>query len=126
MKTKKELLGLLPQFCGSETLQPYRLLNIKFSLTEGVAFLAKEAECFWLIDAIASYQPEIKKSGSQRLEEFQIWELTRQQECKFLLVCKEDSETPPAFQQEIEFSDFPLDEIKLWLSDGILLLPSEY
>ncbi|MCC3411594.1 MULTISPECIES: DUF6876 family protein [unclassified Microcoleus] len=123
MKTKDELLASLPQFGGSETLQPYQLL---ISLTEGVAFLAKEAECFWLIDAIASYQPEIKKSGNQMLKDFQIWELTRQQECKFLLVCKEDSETPPAFQQEIEFSDFPLDEIKLWLSGGILLLPSEY
>lgn len=88
--------------------------------------MMKEAECGWLIDAIASYQPEIQRSGNQMLEEFQIWELTRQQECKFLLVCKEDSETPPACRQEIEFSDFPLDAIKLWLRDGILLLPSEY
>ncbi|MGL5060625.1 MAG: DUF6876 family protein [Microcoleus sp.] len=126
MKTKEELLGSLPQFCGSETLQPYWLLNIKFSLTEGVAFLVKEAECFWLIDAIASYQPKIKKSGNRRLEEFQIWELTRQQECKFLLVCKEDSETEPTFSQTIDFSDFPLDEIKLFLRDGVLMLPSEY
>ncbi|MCU0543265.1 MAG: hypothetical protein MUE44_14010 [Oscillatoriaceae cyanobacterium Prado104] len=126
MKTKEELLELLPRFCGSETFYAYRLLNIAFRLTEGVKFLAKEAECFWLVDAIASYQPEIKQSGNQMLAEFQIWELTRKLECEFLLVCKEDSNTEPACSQEIEFSDFPLDEIKLWLCDGTLMLPSEY
>ncbi|WP_293351632.1 MULTISPECIES: DUF6876 family protein [unclassified Microcoleus] len=126
MKTKEELLELLPGFGGSETLYTHRLIQTTLGLTEGVMFLVREAECTWLIDAIASYQPEIKKSGNEMLQGFQIWELRRQQECKFLLSCKEDSETPPAYSQEIEFSDFPLDEIKLWLCNTTLLLPSEY
>lgn len=126
MKTKEELLELLPGFCGSETLYTHRLIQTTIELTEGVMFLVREAECTWLIDAIASYQPDIKKSGNEMLKEFQIWELTRQQECEFLLSCKEDSETPPAYSQEIEFSDFPLDKIKLWLCNTTLLLPSEY
>ncbi|MCC3428541.1 MAG: hypothetical protein JGK08_00170 [Microcoleus sp. PH2017_04_SCI_O_A] len=95
MKTKEELLELLPGFCGSETLYTHRLIQTTIELTEGVMFLVREAECTWLIDAIASYQPDIKKSGNEMLKGFQIWELTRQQECEFLLICKEDSETPP-------------------------------
>jgi hypothetical protein len=126
MKTKEELLDSLSSFSGSERFYAHRLLQTTINLTEGVRFLIREAECTWLIDAIASYQPEIKKSGNQMLKEFQIWELTRQQECEFLLICKEDSETPPSYTQKIEFSDFPLDNIKLWLCDTTLLLPSEY
>ena len=126
MKTKEELVELLTGFRGSQTFYTHQLLQMRIKLTEGVMFLVREAECTWLIDAIASYQPEIKKSGNEMLQGFQIWELTREQECKFLLICKEDSETPPSYSQEIEFSDFPLDKIKLWLCNTTLLLPSEY
>jgi hypothetical protein len=48
------------------------------------------------------------------------------QEFEFLLVCKEDAETEQTLGQKIEFSDFPLDEIKLFWRDGVLMLPSEY
>ena len=29
-------------------------------------------------------------------------------------------------RQDIEFTDFPLDQIKLYLAEGTLLLPGEY
>ena len=39
---------------------------------------------------------------------------------------QEDSDQPVLVRQEIEYSDFPLDKIELWLIDGVLLLKSEY
>ena len=40
-------------------------------LTDGVAYLCKNAECYWLLDVIASYQPK-----QLRKCEFQYWTLT--------------------------------------------------
>jgi hypothetical protein len=43
-----------------------------------------------------------------------------------LLICENGNKKELA-RQEIEFTDFPLEEgIKLYLSGGVLLLPSEY
>jgi hypothetical protein len=38
---------------------------------------------------------------------------------------REDSNLKPLISQVIEFSDFPLDYIKLYVIQGIALLPSE-
>jgi len=39
---------------------------------------------------------------------------------------KLDSDEPIKISQEIEFSDFPLDEFEFYLMDGVILLKSEY
>jgi hypothetical protein len=41
--------------------------------TDGVAFLAKHAGAYWLIDLIGSYQKRCRKD--RQLREFQIWQL---------------------------------------------------
>lgn len=89
--------------------------------TDGVRFLAQEAGAYWLIDAIASYQ--VKKKV--RAIPFQLWELEVKNN-EGVLTMKEDCDKPNVVKQEISYTDFPLDKIKLYLIDGILLLPSEY
>jgi len=84
--------------------------------TDGIKFLADNAGAYWLIDAIASYQ---------RKEPFQLWEL-KVNDSKAVLTMKEDTNEPVLVKQEITYTDFPLDEITLYLIDGILLLTSEY
>ena len=37
-----------------------------------------------------------------------------------------DRGEPPLVRQAIRLSDFPLDAIKLYVADGVLMLPSEY
>lgn len=37
-----------------------------------------------------------------------------------------DTGKKPLISQSIEFSDFPLDSIKIWLIDKVAVLPSEY
>ena len=46
----------LTQFIG--TTRYYRISR-KHLLTDGTKYLAEEAECFWMMDAIASYLCEI-------------------------------------------------------------------
>ena len=94
--------------------------------TEGVRYLAETAGAYWLIDAIASYQGT-KKLRTERLREFQLWQLTVKDK-KAVLTCREDDGEPAAVRQKIEFTDFPLDEIKLYVESGdglVLMLPGE-
>ena len=92
-------------------------------LTDGCDFVRNECKAWWLFDAILSYQID------QRLKAvpFQIWELKQQRsDLSWLLTCREDVGKKLLISQRIEFSDFPLEGIKIWLIDGVALLPSEY
>lgn len=84
--------------------------------TDGVQFLAEKAGAYWLLDVIASYR---------RPEHFQIWTLDVKGK-KGVVEMKEDTNEPVLVRQEIEYTDFPLDTIQLYLIDGVLILPSEY
>ncbi|MGG5810879.1 DUF6876 family protein [Falsiroseomonas sp. CW058] len=92
----------------------------KVTYTAGVQWLAQRAEAYWLIDAIASWQmsPEVKA------EAFQSWSLRRLSSGAAILTC-DDGDGRVVARQEIEFTDFPLMEVKLWLENGVLMLPSE-
>jgi|GEM_PF-1169763 len=104
--------------------------------TDGIQCLGDMAGAFWLIDLIASYQPQLKKEGH---EYFQLWYVTRStsglqypEPCANVNGCTvtawEDTpniERQPLVTQEIPATDFPLDSIKLYCIDGVLMLPSE-
>lgn len=92
-------------------------------LTDGCEFVRESCKAHWLFDAILSYQLD------QRLKNvsFQIWELRQQmKDLSWLLSCQEDSGKKPVISQRIEFSDFPIESIKIWVIQGVALLPSEY
>jgi hypothetical protein len=118
MKTVKEIKDNLPCFTGTEHYYSY-YFGIKF--TDGVKYLAEACEAFWLIDIVASYQtdPKIKNEG------FQVYKL-KVNEDKSAVVEISDGNDNILATQEIEFTDFPLDEISLWCIDKICILPSEY
>lgn len=115
-------LSLL-QFTGSTTLYPESLRVINY--TDGIKHLADEAEAYWLVDAIASHQTK-KLLQNPNLQEFQLWELKVNNDKSAILTCSEDSDCTAVISQEIEYTDFPLPEIKLYLIHKVLMLPSEY
>ncbi|PHJ65051.1 hypothetical protein VF04_04030 [Nostoc linckia z7] len=102
----------------------YRHYSRFFNYSEGVKYLASEANCYWLLDAIASWQLSNEVKNSPMSEGFQIWELTRTDGNQAVLTGAWDT-NQIVVTQEIEYTDFPLPKIKLWLSDEILCLPSE-
>jgi hypothetical protein len=113
----------LAQFTG--TTQWYQHWLKRFTYTDGVKFLADNAEAYWLLDAIASHQTKQLLSDPM-LKEFQIWKLTVNPDDKTAkLVCERDSDDV-VLTQDIPYTDFPLAEIKLYLAEGVLMLPSEY
>jgi hypothetical protein len=83
---------------------------------------------YWLIDAVMSYQ-----YGKVARECFQVWTLTKNQYKSgkkkgrdYWLLTAQDGNDRVFVCQTIEYSDFPLDDIKMYLADKVLMLTSEY
>ncbi len=69
----KDALKNFGQFSmGTENYYRHSLVP-NFLFTDGVKYLAENAECFWLIDIIASYQAMAKKD--EALQAMQFWHL---------------------------------------------------
>jgi hypothetical protein len=118
MKTPKLTQDDLNQFNGSENY--FRHWTDRLILTEGVQFLADKGDAHWLIDAIASYQGDPRITGNPMLRDVQFWKLTVA-DGKGTLTCVEDTGRPPVIAQEIEYTDFPLDEVEVWVERGSAL-----
>ena len=120
MESAETIRYIINQATGSEYYHKYSRIPTFPVITDGVLALAKAAECFWLLDVIGSHQINRKLDKA-----FQVWTLERDKEG--------DGATARGFNddvlivtQYIPYTDFPLDEIKLFLCDGVLMLPSEY
>ena len=92
-------------------------------LTDGCKYVRDVCKAYWLFDAILSYQCyKILQNVN-----FQVWELKQlRKDLTWQLTCREDTGKKPLISQSIEFSDFPVDYIKIWVIDKVALLPSEY
>jgi hypothetical protein len=122
-------LDELNQFHGSEHNTRHGM-NRNLIYTEGVAYVAEEGHAFWLLDDIAianMFEPSLKAEG------FQLWTLTKGTNDSAILSAT-DGNKKTLYSKSIEFTDFPLDEIKFYLVDApdfgekavMLMLPSEY
>jgi hypothetical protein len=92
-------------------------------LTDGCKYVRDEFNAYWLFDDILKYQDDklLKKIN------FQIWEFKRlKKDLSWLLTCREDTDNKALISQSIEFSDFPIDYIRIWVIGSIALLPTEY
>lgn len=124
-----ELEADLPHFYGTEsyTNLSYPWLRKRFMLTDGTKYLAEKAKAFWLMEAIASHQ--INKKVAR--EPFQVWELVVGADCKAVLTCT-NGNNRTLVQQEIPYSDFPLESISLYVTEDeglggwVVMLTSEY
>jgi len=129
MKTIAEITRNMAQAIG--TSQYIKHFTGLLVFTDGINQLRQDADAFWLVDIIASHQ--IK----HRNKPFQVWELKVNDDKSAVVTMKEDSNTPVLVRQEIPYTDFPLDNIKLWVEEGgygdmdnwtaclVLMLPSE-
>jgi hypothetical protein len=89
--------------------------------TEGVQFLAEKASAYWLIDLVASWC----RHPSLRDQDFVFWKLAVNPDRSATAIA-DDGNGRELVRQEIPWTDFPLDEVGLYLTDNTLLLPSEY
>lgn len=111
----------LAQFTGTE--QWYRHSMVRNVLyTDGIKHMASTAGAYWLIDEIAFQQhyPSIAK------EEFQVWMLRVDLGQSTATLTCDNGNSRIIFQKKISYTDFPLDEIKIYFVNNVIMLPSEY
>ena len=126
----------LDQFTGTERYTSLKPLFPNVVLTDGVRYVAEQGGAngaFWLINAIASYQPQLMKH--EMCQDMQFWTLTVNADKSADLVCVPDTDLPPVVQQHFERTDFDISPFKIWVAPQWLddnkivmvqLLPSEY
>jgi len=109
----------LSQFYGSECLFSNPLFS-KFSYTEGIKWLGDNG-AGWLVTDILSLQGinDVKE------QEFQAWDLTVNKDGSGELICS-DGNGNTVYTQKLEYTDFPLPSIKLFFTNNVLMLTSEY
>jgi len=119
--TSKLTLINLRQFTGSENWYRHGI-NRNVTFTDGAKFVADEGGAYWLLDTIAICQQHEKRVAG---EGFQLWNLTVREDRTASLECS-DGDNNIVYTQQIEYTDFPLDEIKLYFVNNVIHLPSEY
>jgi hypothetical protein len=111
----------LRQFTGSENWYRHGI-NRSVLYTDGAQFLAEQGGSYWLLDIIAIAQQHEPRVAQ---EEFQVWKLQVRADRSATVLC-DDGNGNVVYTQEIPFTDFPLDEVKLYFANNVIHLPSEY
>ena len=110
----------LRQFTGTDQWYRHGLArNVLY--TDGVQHVAEAGGAYWLVDEIALAQ----SISAVTAEEFQTWRLKVNTDHTATLAC-DDGNGRIVFSKEIEYTDFPLDEISFYLTNNVMMLPSEY
>ena len=119
MNSTQNLISELSQFIGTEK---YYRITPRHVLTDGTMYLAEQAKCVWLMYAIASH---LHRNID---DEFCVATLKVSDSSAVLKI--DDGNGKVYAVQEIEYTDFPLNEIKLYCCfDGehwVIMLTSEY
>lgn len=111
----------LAEFTGTE--QWYRHPVVKNILyTDGIKYVAERAGAYWLIDEIAFLQTNL----SVKNEEFQVWTLIVNLEKSSAILACDDGNGWPVYTKQIGYTDFPLEKIKIYVTNNVILLPGEY
>lgn len=113
----------LSGFTGTENYYRY---TQRMVLTDGTRYLADAAGCFWLMDVVASYIPTIPSD-----EGFAVVSFIRQGEGGYVGITDDIPARRWYAAQAIEWTDFPLDEITMYLekltdTEWCLLLTQEH
>lgn len=123
-------LGYTSYVCG---------INRGLLCTDGIMGVAQEASAYWLIDIVGSlkYEPKVwAEMNEHRLIVCKLEVNLEKSTAVFTATeMPEDEEAPMAiYTQEIPYTDFPLEEVTMWLDmesrshegEQVLFLPSEY
>ena len=120
MKSKQEILDIINHSIGTTAYHQFSSFPDFPVVTDGVIEVAQAAECFWLLDLIGGNQknPKLDKN-------FQVWELKVDWYDRSAVLCGYN-DTTLIITVEIPCTDFPLDEFKVYVMNGVILLPNEY
>lgn len=120
-KSANEIKAELKQFYGtseSERTEAYPTI----AMSRGVAWLCEETDSHWLIDSIYSFQqlPQVAR------ERFQVIDLHVDAEKRTGRIDVGDGNENIVFTQNLTHTDFPLEKIRLYFTNGVVYLPQEH
>ena|ERR687894_2701704 len=111
----------LASYTGTEHWHRHPLAR-RFTYTDGVRHVAEAGGAYWLLDKILLSQGLPALAAEDRL---QVWTLVVPETGDATLTAT-GGDGRVLHAGEIGFTDFPLPAVTLWLSDRVLLLPSDY
>lgn len=112
---------LAVHFTGTENWYRHGIVRTVL-YTDGAKYVADAGGAYWLLDEIALAQKFNKAVAAQ---EFQHWKLTVADDKSARLVC-EDGNGGQVYAKRIPFTDFPLPEVRFFVENNTILLPSEH
>ncbi|MDV7139212.1 hypothetical protein R3X28_10005 [Maribacter sp. TH_r10] len=115
----------LQHFHGSEMLYQIPLIRTRF--TNGLKYLANVAECFWLITDVSVIAKSLLNRSHFITIDFKRLSEEKQDYTGYEAEIIYSDGNGNVFEtHQYNFTDFPLDELRLYFVDNTLMLPSEY
>lgn len=115
----------LQHFYGSELCYKIPLLGIK--ITESINYFANATECFWLITDVSVIAKNLSKKSQFITIDFKRLSEKKKLKMQCEAVINYSDGNGNIFEtHKYNITDFPLDELRLFYVNGILMLPSEY
>ena len=120
-----QLLNELKQFTGTEQYYKFSML-FKEQLTDGMKYLCETVQCYWLMDIVGSVQnlEKIKDNNS-----FILWKIeVNKKDNTGVVKALSDTEGTGdlLYEQEIPYTDFPLESFEFFQCDNVIMLKGEY
>jgi len=129
MKSKQEIMQIINHSTGTTQYHKYSPFPGYPVITDGVKAVAEAAGGYWLADLVGSWQGRTAKLDKR----FQVWKLKVKPDRSWVV---QVSTRPDGSwfrkKQDGDYTDFPLDALKLYLcydealGKKVLMLPGEY
>ncbi len=119
----KQLLNELQKFSGTEHY--YTSTFKRLLLTDGIHYLREQANCYWLIDIVESVQ---HLNNIKHNDAFIVWKIEKHESDKATITAWADTpyRSDLLYKQELEYTDFLLEDFEFYQCSNVLLLKSEY
>jgi hypothetical protein len=119
---QQQLIAELEKFTKDDIeFYEFSFLWVDVKISRGVKFMAESCSSYFLIYSILNHLDDLLEIDSDH----QIWTLKKINDKCWQLICS-DKTGRRLCGEEFSTCDFPLDEIKILLISGRLLLPSEF
>ena len=114
-QSSEELRNNLEQFYGTENYFTNPL--VKYKYTDGVKYFAEEAGAYWLLQEINGMTAKVNEYF------FNIKVISKNNKADIII---DDGNGKILAKKHISFTDLPEGEWQFFLTDNVLMIPSEY
>lgn len=123
--TPFDLRSNLKTFTGTEMYYMIPLLNTRY--TDGIKYLAGAANCFWLVTDVSVIAKSLMNRSRFITIDFKKLSEEKQDAVGYESIFEySDGNGNVLETHKYHSTDFPLEKLRLFFTDGTLLLPSEH